>query len=131
MKLKLFATALTAFMGVSLTAPAQAEMTPLEIIFVKADKNGDLVLNKGEVLLLAITRFDHADSDRDNMLEKNEVGELSKEVEFSDNDANKDGALSIEEVIEEKLEDFKTADTDNNGSLTFEEVKKFYLDKHK
>ncbi|MCK5494882.1 MAG: hypothetical protein KAI80_00610, partial [Hyphomicrobiaceae bacterium] len=53
-------------MALALTAitPVKAEMTELEIIFVKGDQNGDLVLNKAEVLLIAITRFNETDSDR-------------------------------------------------------------------
>lgn len=109
--------------------PVKAEMTELEVIFIKADKNGDFVLNKAEVLIVTLSQFDQSDSDRDNMLEKQEVGKLSADKEFSDNDTSKDGALSVEEVIEEKLADFKTADTDNDGSLTIGEVRKFYENK--
>jgi hypothetical protein len=117
-----------AIAGLALTATTQvkAHMTELEVLFIKADRNGDFVLNKSEFLIVALDQFDRSDSDRDNMLEKQEVGELSKDKEFSDNDTSKDGALSIEEVIQEKLADFKAADTNNDGSLTFDEVKKFY-----
>lgn len=126
MKNIVFAATAAALLALSPTTPAKAEMTNLEILFVKGDQNGDLVLNKAEVLLIAITRFNVADSDRDNLLEKQEVGELASDPEFSDNDADKDGALSIEEVIAEKMTDFKTADTNSDGMLTFGEVKKFY-----
>ncbi|MBL4758885.1 MAG: hypothetical protein JKY32_14995 [Rhizobiales bacterium] len=105
---------------------AKAEMSDLEVIFIEADKDGDRTLNKGEVLLVAITQFNLTDSDRDNMLEMQEVGELASDPEFSDNDANKDGALSIEEVITEKLADFDAADTNSDGMLSFEEVKNSY-----
>ena len=64
--------------------------------------------------------------DNDNFLGKQEVGDLASDPEYSDNDSNKDGALSIEEVIEEKITDFKASDTDGDGSLTFEEVMKSY-----
>ena len=37
-----------------------------------------------------------------------------------------DFSLSPEEVITEKLADFKAADTDGDGKLSFEEVKAFY-----
>lgn len=126
MKKLFFAATAAALLALSPAMPAKAEMSNLEIKFVKGDQNGDLVLNKAEVLLIAITRFDGADSDRDNLLEKQEVGDLASDPEFSDNDSDKDGALSIEEVIEEKLSDFKTADTNNDGSLTIDEVRKFY-----
>ncbi|MHA1165325.1 MAG: hypothetical protein ACTSP0_07070, partial [Alphaproteobacteria bacterium] len=98
-------------------------------LFVNVDQDGDLVLNKGEVLLIAIRQFNLSDSDRDGMLEKQEVGDLASDPEFSDNDANKDGALSLEEVISEKLADFKAADTNSDGVLTVIEVTKFYENK--
>ena len=126
MKNVFFGAIAAALLALAPVTPAKAEMTELEIIFIKADQDGDLVLNKGEVLLIAITQFSLADSDRDNMLEKQEVGDLASDPEFADNDANKDGALSIEEVIEEKLADFKSADTNSDGVLTIIEVKKFY-----
>ena len=110
-------------------APARAEMTEVEIIFVRTDKNGDLVLNKTEVLLRTLEQFDETDSDRNNFIEKSEAGDLADKPEFNDNDTNKDGQLSVEEVIEEKLADFKAADTNSDGMLTVEEVTKFYEDK--
>jgi len=122
----IFGAVAAALLALAPVTPAKAEMSDLEIIFVKADLNGDLVLNKVEVLLIAITQFNLTDSDRDGMLEKQEVGELASDPEFSDNDANKDGALSIDEVITEKLADFKAADTNSDGVLTIIEVTKFY-----
>lgn len=126
MKNVVLAVSAVALLALSPATPVKADMTELEIIFVKGDQNGDLVLNKAEVLLITIRQFNLTDSDRDNMLEKQEVGELASDPEFSDNDANKDGALSIEEVIAEKLADFKSADTNSDGMLTLIEVKKFY-----
>ncbi len=124
---KLFIAAIAAaLLALSPAAPVQADMTDLEILFVNVDQDGDMVLNKGEVLLITIRQFNLTDSDRDGMLEKQEVGELASDPEFSDNDTDKDGALSIEEVITEKLADFKTADTNSDGVLTVIEVKKFY-----
>ena len=129
MKNVVLAVTAVALLALSPATPVKADMTELEIIFVKGDQNGDLVLNKAEVLLITIRQFNLTDSDRDGMLEKQEVGELASDPEFSDNDTNKDGALSIEEVIAEKLADFKTADTNSDGVLTVIEVKTFYENK--
>lgn len=126
MKNVFFGAAAAALLALAPVTPVKAEMSDLEIIFVNVDQDGDLVLSKGEVLLIAIRQFNLSDSDRDGMLEKQEVGDLASDPEFSDNDANKDGALSIEEVITEKLADFKAADTNSDGVLTVIEVTKFY-----
>jgi len=112
-------------------ARTKAQLTALEVLFVKADRNGDLVLNKAEVLIITLAQFDQSDSDRDGLLEKQEVGKLSSDKEFTDNDTSGDGSLSIEEVIAEKLADFKNADTNNDGVLSFDEVKKYYKNKKK
>ena len=45
---------------------------------------------------------------------------------FTDNDDDKNGSLSVEEMIKEKLADFKTADSNGDGRLSLEEVKKYY-----
>ena len=105
---------------------AHAELSNLEIVFVKADANGDLVLSKGEVLMIAIQQFEIADANGDEILEAEEVGELATDPEFSDNDSDKSGSLSIEEMIAEKLADFERIDTDKDGSLTLEELGKAY-----
>ena len=126
MKNVFFGAAAAALLALAPVTPVKAEMSDLEILFVNVDQDGDLVLNKGEVLLIAIRQFNLTDSDRDGMLEKQEVGELASDPEFSDNDTDKDGALSIEEVITEKIADFKVADTNSDGVLTIIEVKKFY-----
>lgn len=108
------------------TAPATAEMTNLEIIFVKADQNGDLMLSKGEVLRIAIEQFSIADADGDDLLEAEEAGDLATDAEFSDNDSNKDGSISIEEMIEEKLADFARIDENGDGVLSLDEMQAAY-----
>ena len=125
MKRFAIAAAAAVTMG-AFVAPAMAEMTDLEIIFVKADENGDLMLSKGEVLRIAIEQFGIADVDGDDMLEADEAGDMAADAEFSDNDADKDGSISIEEMIEEKLADFARIDTNSDGTLSLEELQAAY-----
>lgn len=122
----LFGAVVGICLAIGSATAAIAEMTDLEVLFVKADESGDLVLDMSEVLQITIIQFRSTDSDGDGQLEKQELGDLAKDAEFSDNDANKDGSLSFEEVIAEKMADFKAADTNNDGFLTFDEVLKFY-----
>lgn len=105
---------------------ARAELSDVVVLFVKADHNGDLVLSKAEVIATTMLQFNQIDSNQNGLLEKQEVADYADDAEFSDNDADKSGSLSPEEVITEKLADFKAADTDGDGKLSFEEVKAFY-----
>ena len=105
---------------------ARAEMTDLEVVFVKTDQNGDSSLSKAEVLQMAIQQFVIADTNGDGKLEKEEAGDLAADPEFSDNDSNKDGSLSIDEMIEEKLADFSTIDKNGDGALSLDELKATY-----
>jgi hypothetical protein len=115
------AVAMTALIG-----PASAEMTDLEIILVKADQNDDAALSKAEVLKIAIEQFSIADIDGDGMLEAEEAEEVKGDAEFSDNDADKDGSLSIDEMIVEKLADFASIDGNKDGFLSLEELQAAY-----
>jgi Ca2+-binding EF-hand superfamily protein len=109
--------------------PANAEMTDVEIILVKADQNDDSLLSKAEVLEVAIQQFAIADTDGNGMLEKDEAEDMAADPEFSDNDSDKDGSLSINEMIEEKLADFASIDKDGDGALSLDELNATYGNK--
>jgi hypothetical protein len=124
---KRFVVAATAAAAMTaLISPASAEMTDLEIILVKADQNDDAALSKAEVLKIAIEQFSIADIDGDGMLEAEEAEEVKGDAEFSDNDADKDGSLSIDEMIVEKLADFASIDGNKDGFLSLEELQAAY-----
>jgi Ca2+-binding EF-hand superfamily protein len=124
--MRILIAAATAAAMATFAVPANAEPTTLEIVFVKADENGDLTLSKGEILMMAIRQFELTDANGDEILQAEEVGELATEAEFLDNDADKGGSISIEEMIEEKLADFKQIDADGDGLLTMDELEKTY-----
>lgn len=118
--------AILAMLGICLLAvsgtPARAEYTVVEVNFLTADKNGDLLLSKTEYLLVPMEAFRKLDADGSNSLEPEELGDLAKDPEFGDGDTDKNGSLSLEEVIAEKLADFKAADANNDGALNVDEV---------
>jgi len=116
------------FLGVS---PGKADVTKIERAFILADKDGDDLVGKPEFIQVVMTHFSKTDTNKNNLIEKGEIGDLAKNPEFSDGDANKDGSLSVEEVIAEKLQDFKAADTNKDGALNVDEAMKFYKDKNK
>ena len=126
--MKRFAIAAAAAVTMAgLIAPATAEMTNLEIIFVKADENGDLLLSKGEVLRIAIDQFGIADANGDQKIDADEAGDLASDPEFSDNDTNNDGWIEFDEMIVEKLTDFASLDENGDGFLSLEELEVAYV----
>ena len=106
--------------------PSRAELSDVEILFVRADENGDLYLSQTEVLKIAIIHFSLSDSNQDDKLQEQEIGELASSKEFTDNDSDGDGTLSLKEVIDEKLNDFHQADQDKDGRLSLDEVRRAY-----
>lgn len=110
----------------ALAAPALAEMTDLEVVFVKADENGDLALSKGEVLAIAIEQFGIADINGDQAIDADEAGDLASDPEFSDNDTNEDGLIQFDEMIVEKLTDFASLDENHDGFLSLAELEVAY-----
>jgi EF-hand domain pair len=127
MSVRSFASALGVVLLMALSSvSAKAELSDVVVLFVLADENGDRALSKAEVLIVALRQFNEVDSDRDGSIEKNELGDLAKDPEFTDNDSDKSGSLSVSEVITEKLADFKAADSNGDGVLSLDEVKKFY-----
>lgn len=104
---------------------AAAQYTVIEVNFIMADKNGDLLISKPEYLLVAIKDFEKLDRNSDNVLSPDEMGDLADDPEYLDGDTDKSGALSIEEVIAEKLADFKAADTNEDGALNVDEVTEY------
>jgi hypothetical protein len=124
-KTHIVATAVAAILAGS-AGMAYAQVTDVEIGLIKADVNGDQALSQGEVMLNAMEGFVASDLDGDGILEASEVGEeIAADPEFTDNDADKNG-LTVEEVVAEKIVDFKAIDTNGDGLLSLEELNAAY-----
>ena len=104
---------------------AAADYTVVEVNFVMADKDGDLLLSKTEYLLVPLEAFRKLDTNGNNALDPDELGDLAEDAEFSDGDTDKSGSLSLEEIIAEKLADFEAADTNKDGALNVDEVTEY------
>ena len=104
---------------------ATADYTVVEVNFILADKDGDLLLSKTEYLLVPLEAFAKLDANGNNALDADELGDLAKDTEFGDGDSDKSGNLSLEEIISEKLADFEAADTNKDGALNVDEVTVF------
>ncbi len=95
----LIAICLLALSGLS----ARAEYTVVEVNFIIADTNGDLLLSKTEYLLVALDALHKLDKNSSDAIDPDEIGDLAKDAEFEDGDSDKSGSLSVEEVISENL----------------------------
>lgn len=104
---------------------ARADYTVVEVNFMLADKDGDLLLSKTEYLLVPLEAFAKLDTNGNNALDPDELGDLAQDAEFGEGDSDKSGNLSLEEIISEKLADFEAADTDKDGALNVDEVTMF------
>ncbi len=125
MKTHIVAAAVAAILAGS-AGMAYAQVTDVEVGLIKADVNGDQALSQGEVMLDAMRGFVASDLDGDGMLEASEVGEeIATHAEFADNDVDKNG-LTVEEVVAEKIVDFKAIDTNGDGLLTLDELNAAY-----
>ncbi|MFA9475418.1 MAG: hypothetical protein ACERJ2_12780 [Filomicrobium sp.] len=110
----------------TMIGPTRADISDVEILFVRTDEDGNLTLSKAEVLKMAIVQFNLVDSNKSGAVEPAEAGELASDVEFTDNDTDRSGSLSLEEVISEKLADYDRADLNSDGRLSLDEVKQSY-----
>jgi hypothetical protein len=82
-------------LGIWLAGDAKADFTAAEVNFIMADKDGDLLLDKAEVLEGTMSGFGAIDQDNDNHLSKQEVGDAIDEAEFADGESELAvGALS-------------------------------------
>ena len=116
-------------LAIASIGPVWAEEGEIDMVtfhFIRADSNGDFVIDKVEFLQKALEQFSKTDLDDDDLLEEDELGDLAKDPEFLDGDKDGSGSLSVEEMIEEKLEDFAAADSNNDGVLNFIEMKTAY-----
>ncbi len=110
----------------TMIGPTKADISDVEILFVRTDEDGNLNLSKAEVLKMAIVQFNLVDSNNSGAVEPAEAGEFASDVEFTDNDTDRSGSLSLEEVISEKLADYNRADLNSDGRLSLDEVKQSY-----
>jgi len=107
------------------TGRAAADYTVVEMNFMMADKDGDMLLSKTEYLLVPLEALRKLDVNANNALDADELGDLAEDAEFSDGDTDKSGNLSLEEIISEKLADFDAADTNKDGALNVDEVTEY------
>ena len=98
--------------------------------FAEIDKNSDGQIAKDEVWGRLSVHFDQLDTDKSGTLSSEELSALKKgragkdfkRPTFAEMDKNGDGALAKEEVGGRLAADFDKLDTDDNGTLSADEL---------
>jgi Ca2+-binding EF-hand superfamily protein len=92
--------------------------------FEKLDTNGDKVVTRDELLSGVTKHFDLADANKDGSVtpaERQAAHEKFAAERFMQNDKNKDGALSSDELPPQRAKMLEKLDVNKDGKLTKEE----------
>lgn len=88
------------------------------LAFEMADLNGDGQIDEAELVNDAITGFVAVDTDGSGAIAADEAGEGG----LGSADADGDGLLTLQEVMERKLAQMRAADANGDGVLSLEET---------
>jgi len=109
-------------------APVGAQQSSQEAVrkaFAAADANGDGYLNIDEYIANVIYVFKDADKKRDGFIVEQEAIAYSPQhspSRFKNADRNGDGKLSVGEAVGAKVIDFFEIDTNRDGVVSIDEV---------
>src|SRR5262245_1156363 len=90
--------------------------------FAEADKNHDGSVDHEEFQLRMVEIFYSADRNKDGFLDAEELKQLAFPDDFTADDKDKDGRVSLREFLRVRFRDYDEADTDHDGELSLEEV---------
>ena len=102
-----------------------AEMVAKQIEFLQtSDVNGDGILAQEELSTALKVRFERIDRNDDGVVNMSDApkfarGKFQSKINpiMAERDANKDGSLTFQEFSGPALENFKAADSDNDGQV--------------
>jgi len=90
--------------------------------FAESDLNRDRVIDRGEFQTRMVEVFYAADVNKDGFLDPTELKRLAFPEDFTDDDKDRDGRVSMHEFLRVRFHDFDLADTNHDGELSLEEV---------
>ena len=90
--------------------------------FAEADTNHDGVVDHAEFQERITEVFYSADANKDGFLDAVELKQLAFPEDFTEDDKDRDGRVSMREFLRVRFHDYDVADTDHDGVLSLEEV---------
>jgi len=99
--------------------------------FKETDTNGDGAIDHEEYHVRIVEVFYFADADKDGYLDPTEMKVLVFADDFSEQDKDANGRVSLREFLRVRFADFPKADTDGDGTLSVDEVVTTYEGKRK
>ena len=92
------------------------------VAFAEADANHDGVIDHAEFQERITFIFYRADANKDGFLDVIELKQLTFPEDFTENDKDKDGRVSLREFLRVRFHDLDVADTNRDGVLSLDEV---------
>ena len=116
--------------GSAYAADASPKADPRQA-FKETDTNGDGVIDHEEFHVRIVEVFYFADANKDGYLDPNEIKVLVFADDFTEQDKDADGRVSLREFLRVRFADFPKADKDGDGMLSVDEVVTTYEEKGK
>ncbi len=106
------------------TAPADdsAKSYDPRAAFTQTDTNRDGVVDHEEFHVRIVEIFYSADRNKDGFLDAVELKQLTFPDDFGADDKDHDGRVALREFLRVRFRDFTTADTNDDGVLSSDEV---------
>lgn len=103
-------------------ADDQAKKYDPRVAFAEADTNHDGVIDHEEFHERIVEVFYSADGNKDGFLDAVELKRLTFPDDFTADDKDRDGRVSMREFLRVRFRDYEAADTDDDGVLSLDEV---------
>ena len=92
------------------------------VAFAETDTNHDGVVDHEEYQVRIVEIFYATDANKDGFLDTQELTHLTFPDDFTADDKDRDGRVSLREFLRVRFHDYDVADKNDDGALSLEEV---------